>query len=42
MGSLCVGDAVSREGRLGADLDLVRVELLERNGIQVVALLRVV
>ena len=42
MGSLSVGDAVSRERRLGTYFDLVRVELLERNGVEVVALLGVV
>ena len=42
MGPLGVGDAVAREGRLGADLDPVRVELFEGNGIEVVALLGVV
>ena len=42
MGSLSVGDVVSRERGLCANLDLVHVELLERNGIQVVALLGVV
>ena len=42
MGSLGVGDRVTIERRFGANLDLVGVELFERNGIEIVALLGVV
>ena len=42
MGPLGVGDAVARERGLGANLDPVRVELFERNGVEVVALLGIV
>ena len=42
MGSLGVGDTVMIERGLGADLYLVCVELFERNGREIVALLGVV
>ena len=42
MGSLGVGDTVTIDRCFGANLDLVRVELFERNGVEIVALLGVV
>ena len=42
MSSFSVWDTVSGEGGFGADFELVRVELFQRNSIEVVALLSIV